>query len=75
MKKSLNLITEALIYSACRAIVSFLWLCFFVLVEAILIFNPIIWYYHLINISLIIVFFCAYLKNVKIFYRIKNRKI
>ena len=75
MKKSLNLITEALIYSVCRAIVSFLWLCFFVLVEAVLIFSSITWYYHLLNFGLIAVFFWSYLKNVKIFYCIKNRKI
>jgi hypothetical protein len=75
MKKTLNLITEALIYCFCRAIVSFLWLSFFVVVEAILIFNPIAWYYHLLNFSLIAFFFYCYLKNNKIFYHFKNRKI
>lgn len=74
MKKNLNLITEAFIFYISRAIVSFLWLCFFVLTEAILIFNPIAWYYHLITFSLIVFFFYFYLKNVKLFYGIKYRK-
>lgn len=72
MKKHLNLITEAIIYCFCRAIVSFLWLSFFALIEVILIFNPIAWYYHLPNISLIAFFFYFYLKNTKIFHSFKH---
>lgn len=72
MKKTLNLITEALVYCFCRAIVSFLWLSFFVVVEAILIFSPSAWYYHLFNFSLIAFFFYSYLKNTKIFHRIRH---
>lgn len=74
MKKNLNLITEAFIFYISRAIVSFLWLCFFVFMEAILIFNSIAWYYHVLNFSLIAFFFYFYLKNVKFFYRVKYRK-
>ena len=75
MKKSLNLITEAFIFYISRAIVSFLWLCFFVLIEAILVFNSIVWYYHIFNFSLIAFFFYFYLKNVKLFIALNIEKI
>lgn len=72
MKKHLNLITEALVYCFCRIIVSFLWLSFFILVEAILIFSPVVWYYHLLNFILIAFFFYSYLKSTKLFHRVRH---
>lgn len=72
MKKHLNLITEALVYCFCRVIVSFLWLSFFILVEAILIFSPVVWYYHLLNFILIAFFFYSYLKSTKLFHRVRH---
>lgn len=72
MKKYINLITEAVVFSVSRAIVSFLWLCFFVFLEIICLFGEISWYYQVINFLIIAFFFYSYLKSIKLYHSIRK---
>lgn len=74
MKKQLNLITEALLFYICRALISVLWFYFFIILESIFIFSSVAWYYHIINFCIIIFFLYYYIKNLKLFHSLNIRR-